>query len=81
MYMLIAQPFAQYFAESLHFMLMMSKLFEIKIASAKLSNMKKALEINSNIMPELKTDFPPLGCFTTDIGSLNQYIQIYEYGM
>lgn len=61
--------------------LMMSKLFEMKIDSGKLSNMVKALEINASIMPELKTGFPPLGCFTTDVGSQNQYIQIYEYGM
>lgn len=59
----------------------MSKLYELRIDSGKMSNMAKALEINANIMPELKTDYPPLGCFTTDIGKLNQYIQIYEYGM
>ena len=57
-----------------------SMLYEFKIDSGRLSNMAKAMDIMSSAMPELKTRYPPLGCFTTDVGNLNQYIQIYQYG-
>ena len=56
-----------------------SKLYELKIDSGRLSNMAKAMDIMSSAMPELKTRYPPLGCFITDVGNLNQYIQIYHY--
>ena len=57
-----------------------SKLYELKIDSGRLSNMAKAMDVMSSAMPELKTRYPPLGYFTTDVGNLNQYIQIYQYG-
>ena len=59
----------------------MAKLYELRIDSAKMSNMAKALEINAGVLPDLKTKCPPLGCFTTDIGNLNRFIHFYEYGM
>lgn len=58
---------------------MAGQLFEMKIDTAKMKKMAKALEINSQVMPELKTNNPPLGCFTADIGPMNQYIQFYMY--
>ena len=57
-----------------------SKLYELKIVSGRSSNMDKAMDIFAGAMPELKTKYPPLGCFTTDVGNLNQFIEIYQYG-
>lgn len=55
------------------------KLYEMRIDTVKPGYMHRVLNILSHTLPRLNTIYPPIGCFTTDTGNVNQVIQIYEY--
>ena len=54
------------------------KLYEMRIDTVKPGYMNRVLDILSHTLPRLNTIYPPIGCFTTDTGNVNQVIQLYE---